>query len=104
MADKRRAGTKGIPAVNETLPKDVESILNIMHSMGADTDSPRVMSQLLEFVQRFSSEVLIKARVSPCLAVFFAAVFSRLFRCRCADAVAFAAPFRGRSCGEYCSL
>eukprot|EP00750_Incisomonas_marina_P011812 INCI16422.14.p3 GENE.INCI16422.14~~INCI16422.14.p3 ORF type:complete len:256 (+),score=47.83 INCI16422.14:3121-3888(+) len=62
MADtQHRAKKQGLSATNDTTPRDVENIQRIMESMGAETDSSRVISQLLEFVQRFSSEVLVKA-------------------------------------------
>ena len=63
MADtQHRAKKQGLSATNDTTPRDVENIQRIMESMGAETDSSRVISQLLEFVQRFSSEVLVKVR------------------------------------------
>ncbi len=61
MTDSKltRAGP-GTPASSNKHPHDVDNIIRIMESMGAETDSPRVISQLLEFVQRYSTEVLLK--------------------------------------------
>ena len=52
--------SRALRASSATTPRDVENIVKIMESMGAETDSPRVLSQLLEFVQRYTSEVLVK--------------------------------------------
>jgi hypothetical protein len=62
MADSKRsrAGAPGISASSDTHPRDVENVIRILESMGAETESPRVISQLLEFVQRYSTEVLLK--------------------------------------------
>ncbi|KAJ5067180.1 taf9 RNA polymerase ii tata box-binding protein (tbp)-associated factor [Anaeramoeba ignava] len=46
----------------DNLPQDARVIEQILHSMGIEEYDPQVLPQLLEFIQKYTSEVLEKAQ------------------------------------------
>ena len=48
--------------LSEKTQRDAQVLVNILHSMGVDSFSPRVVKQLMELQHRFALDVLSDAR------------------------------------------